>query len=149
MRRCFRVTPCKAAVLTANLAWEVFLSIRRAMKHWFRVTSVLAALVTAAPAMAADLHGYSAYSQCLTAEQSQLATLPDVEIEVRVGSFYDEAGRALQSADVLGSRRPAFLWARETRFQCGKALGYLDGGYVDEDSVGKCDCAHSRLVQFW
>jgi hypothetical protein len=120
-----------------------------AMKHWLGAISVGAALVMVSPGTAADLHGYSAYAQCLTAEQSQLSTLPGDDIEVRVAGFYDEAGKALQSADVLGSRRPAFLWARETRFQCGKALGYLGGGYVDEDSVGKCDCAHGRLVQFW
>jgi hypothetical protein len=119
------------------------------MKRWLKMTSVVAALAVVPPAMAADLHGYSAYSQCLTAKQSQLATLPVAEIEVRVGTFYDRSGEALLSADVVASRRPAFLWARETRFQCGKALGYLDGGYVDEDTVGKCDCAHSRLVQFW
>jgi hypothetical protein len=119
------------------------------MKHRLGALSLLVALVSLSPAAGADLYGSPVYSQCLTAAQSQIALLPESELEVRVADFYENAGEALASAEVLSSRRPAFLWARETRFQCGKALGYLDGGYVDEDSVGKCDCAHSRLVQFW
>jgi hypothetical protein len=119
------------------------------MNYRFAAVSLVLTMATLSPAAAADLFGAPVYSQCLTAEQSQIALLPKGELEVRVAGFYDNAKEALQGTDVLVSRRPAFLWANETRFQCGKALGYLDGGYVDEDSVGKCDCAHSRLVQFW
>src|SRR5689334_15321782 len=106
------------------------------MKLRVGVLSLLVAVVSLSPALAADLSGYPVYSQCLSAEQSQIALLPEGEVEARVSDFYDSAGEALQSAEVIESRRPAFLWAREARFQCGKALGYLEGGYVDEDSVG-------------
>ena len=104
-------------------------------------------VLTAGPALSADLTGYSP-SQCLTATQSQIELLPVAEVELRVSNFYDEAGAALDDGAVVGSRSPAFLWARETRFQCGNALGYLSTGHVDTGSVGKCDCAHSRLVSF-
>lgn len=102
---------------------------------------------TCLPALAADLHGYGA-SRCITAASSQLALLPEDEIEARVSDFYADAGDALESSAVVGSRSPAFLWARETRFQCGKSLGYLKGGYIEEDVIAKCDCAHGRLMSF-
>ena len=100
-----------------------------------------------APSIAADLSGYR-YGVCMTAATGQIALLPEDEIETRVASYYEEAGDALASEAVVGSRSPAFLWARETRFQCGKALGYLGGGHIDDVSIGKCDCAHSRLQSF-
>jgi hypothetical protein len=65
-----------------------------------------------------------------------------------VEEYYSEALDAVVSPDVIGSKSPAFLWAQETKFQCGKASGYFKGGYLDEDTVRKCDCAHDRYVAF-
>ena len=110
------------------------------------VTAALLGAIST-PVFAADLHGYRGGS-CVSASSSQLALLPADEIEVRVSDFYADAGDALASSAVVGSRSPAFLWARETRFQCGKALGYLEGGYIEEDVIAKCDCAHGRLMSF-
>jgi hypothetical protein len=119
------------------------------MTFWRPVAAALLALGLVLPVAAADLiGGYAVPGQCVFAEQSQLASLPDDEIELRVISYYDEADDALDSPAVLESRSPAFLWANETKFQCGKAIGYMKGGYLDEDSVQKCDCSHNRLVRF-
>ena len=41
---------------------------------------------------------------------------------------------------------PAFVWAMETRWACTAAIGYLDGGHLDEESVQKCDCFHQRYM---
>lgn len=109
------------------------------------MAALLGAIST--PLFAADLHGYGAGS-CVSASSSQLALLPEDEIAVRVSGFYADAGDAVGSSSVVESRSPAFLWARETRFQCGKALGYLEGGYIEEDVIGKCDCAHGRMMSF-
>jgi hypothetical protein len=119
------------------------------MGHWRTRLLLLVGFSSVLPATAADLHGYGAAGQCLAASHSSIALLPEGELESRVVSFYGNAGQALDSPEVWGSRSPAFLWARETRFQCGKAIGYLDGGHVHEESVAKCDCAHGRLVEFW
>jgi len=119
------------------------------MTFWQPVAGVLLAFGLVLPTVAADLAGgYTIPGQCAFAEQSQLILLPEEEIELRVVSYYDEADDALDSPAVLGSRSPAFLWANETKFQCGKAIGYLKGGYLDEDSVQKCDCSHGRMVRF-
>lgn len=99
------------------------------------------------PTVAADLSGHS-YGQCTFAEQSQLSLLPEAEIEVRVSAYYDEAAAALKSSDVVGSKSPAFVWASETKFQCGKAIGYLKGGTIDEVSVQKCDCFYGRYAKY-
>jgi hypothetical protein len=111
------------------------------------IVAMLAGLFSL-PVMAADL-GYSVPGgQCTFAEQSQLYLLPEDEIEVRVASYYDETAAALKSEAVIGSRSPAFLWASETKFQCGKAIGYLEGGSIDEDSIQKCDCFYGRYLKF-
>lgn len=113
------------------------------------VAVALLALGLILPVAAADLSGGSAVAgQCLFAEQSQLPLLPEDEIELRAISYYDEAEAALVSRPVVASRSPAYLWARETKFQCGKAIGYLKGGFLDEDSIQKCDCSYGRLVRF-
>lgn len=119
------------------------------MTFWRPLVGALLALSVSLPATAADLAGgYSVAGQCVFAEQSQLTLLPEDEIELRVASFYDEADAALDSPAVVGSRSPAFLWANETKFQCGKAIGYLKGGHLDEVSVQKCDCSYNRMVRF-
>ncbi len=110
--------------------------------------AVLLALVLVSPAGAADLSGFSTAAQCTFADQSQLPLLPEDEIDLQVTAYYDEASIALQDPSVIQSRSPVFLWATETKFQCGKAIGYLKGGYVDEVSVQKCDCFHGRMVRF-
>jgi hypothetical protein len=112
----------------------------------FAAAAILVA--TFSTVQGADLSGAGWSTQCIFASQSQLASLPEAQIEVRVSEFYSDAEAALETAAVLQSRSPAFLWARETRFQCGKALGYLEGGHVVDDVIAKCDCAHGRLLSY-
>jgi hypothetical protein len=109
---------------------------------------VLGVCAAITPVMAADLEGYYATSSCTFAEQSDLPLLSKAEIEVEISNYYDEASAALKDPGVIGSRKPAFLWASETKFQCGKAIGYLAGGTIDEESVSKCDCFHGRFVKY-
>ncbi len=114
----------------------------------FRGAATLVAFLALGSAQAADLPGQVALSSCAAADSSSLALLPAAQIEDRVADFHADASAAVQSEGVLLSRSPAFLWAREARFQCGKAIGYLNGGHVDAQSVQKCDCAHARLLQY-
>lgn len=118
------------------------------MRIWRSATGALLALALAFPVAAADLNGYAIAGQCTFAEQSPITLLPSDEIELRVTSYYDVASDALESDRVIESRSPAFLWARETKFHCGKAIGYLKGGFLDEDSVQKCDCFYGRMLRF-
>jgi hypothetical protein len=118
------------------------------MGFWRPAAAALLALLVAFPAVAADLDGHGVPGQCLFADQSQLPLLPEDEIELRVTTYYDEAKAAVRSEAVIGSKSPAFLWARETEFQCGKAIGYLKGGFINEESVQKCDCFYGRYARF-
>lgn len=118
------------------------------MVHGRAIAAVLLALALASPAGAADLPGFAAAAQCTVADQSQLLLLPEDEIDLKLTSYYDEASGALQDPGVIGSRSPVYLWATETKFQCGKAIGYLKGGYIDDVSVQKCDCSRGRMVRF-
>ena len=104
--------------------------------------------VLSLPVVAADAAYSLSGGQCTFAEQSMLHLLPEDEIEVRVAGYYEEAAGALKSEAVVGSRSPAFVWASETKFQCGKAIGYLEGGTIDEDSIQKCDCFYGRYLKF-
>ena len=114
----------------------------------FRRLLVAAALCALSlPAVAADLGGLG-HGQCTFAGQSQLSLLPEGEIAARVTAYYDEASAALKNSTVIGSKSPAFLWASETRFQCGKAIGYLDGGAIDDVSINKCDCFYGRYARY-
>jgi len=47
---------------------------------------------------------------------------------------------------VQASRQQAFTWAMETRWACTAAIGYLNGGNIDEESIQKCDCFHQRYI---
>lgn len=99
------------------------------------------------PVVAADFNGMSA-AGCGVSGQSSMHLLPEAEIEQRVWAYYDESAAALHDASVVGSRSPAFLWASETKFQCGKAIGYLNGGTIDDVSIQNCDCFYGRFVTF-
>jgi hypothetical protein len=36
----------------------------------------------------------------------------------------------------------------EAKVACGKAYGYLKTNYRDEDYINKCECFHSRMVEY-
>jgi hypothetical protein len=118
------------------------------MALWRPAGVAMLVSVLSLPVVAADLSYSVPGGQCTFAEQSQLYLLPEDEIEVRVAGYYDETAAALKSEAVIGSRSPAFLWASEAKFQCGKAIGYLKGGSIDEESVQKCDCFYGRYLKF-
>ena len=52
------------------------------------------------------------------------------------------------SSEWINSSRPVFVWASEAKVACGKAYGYLKTKYRDEDYINKCECFHSRMVEY-
>ena len=99
-------------------------------------------------AAAADLALSRGAPQCSANAASQLLLLSEAEIEQEVWHHFTVAKAAMSEADVIGSRRPAFTWANETRIACGKAAGYLQYDFVDEDSVTNCDCFYQRFLSY-
>jgi len=71
------------------------------------------------------------------------------------GALTDEVVRMMNEAvlvaddmSVQSSTSPAFTWASETKVVCGKAYGYLQNDYRDEQTVTKCDCFHQRMESY-
>lgn len=116
------------------------------MKSMLRAAALIAAAMS--PASAADLYVVpDAY--CALAEGSNLMTLPtDAELVAAVITKMDEAVAVADSETWIYSSRPAFVWASEAKVACGKAYGYLRFNFRDEEFINKCDCFHSRMLQY-
>ena len=105
--------------------------------------------LAAAGVAAADLGYVERPGICLLRTDSQLMSLPAEEIERTVTEYFENSKLAMSEPVVVGSREPLFTWAFEARISCGKAVGYIKGGYLDEESIEKCDCFYKRFISFW
>ena len=112
----------------------------------FRLIFLFAStLVTSASA--ADL-AYHQGGICLSYSQSTLPTLDAGTIHQTVWSNFENARDAMSDPRVLANRRSAYVWAMQARWACSAAVGYLEGGYMDEESIQKCDCFYRRFISF-
>lgn len=122
------------------------------MKVW-AILGVTAALVFGvASSQAADIivgEESLASAQCgLAADSTLMATTDRAGLKDAVVSRMDQAISVAKDPDWIASSRPIFVWASETKVACGKAFGYLKNGYQDAETISKCDCFHSRMVQY-
>lgn len=109
----------------------------------------LCLLAFAGQAVAADLIDVPTASYCRLATTSDLALNENIgEVKTEVVRMMDEAVAAANSSQWLDSSRPVFVWASEAKVACGKAYGYLKTNYRDEDYLNKCECFHSRMVEY-
>lgn len=76
---------------------------------------------------------------------ADLMALDKSALRKEVQSRYDAAIAKTGDAGVVSADTPAFMWASQTKAQCGIALGFLKGGKKDPVSVGKCDDAYRRM----
>ena len=109
----------------------------------------LSVLAFAGQVAAADLIDVPTASYCRLATTSDLALNENIgEVKTEVVRMMDEAVTAANSSQWLDSSRPVFVWASEAKVACGKAYGYLRTNYRDEDYLNKCECFHSRMVEY-
>jgi hypothetical protein len=109
----------------------------------------LCILAFAGQVAAADLIDVPTASYCRLATTSDLALNENIgEVKTEVVRMMDEAVAAANSSQWLESSRPVFVWASEAKVACGKAYGYLKTNYRDEDYLNKCECFHSRMVEY-
>lgn len=109
------------------------------------VMAVMFALAGAA--QAADLG--LGFNQCqLATGSSLLGRAGNAALTEDVVRLMDEAVDVAADSRWVNSRRPAFTWASEAKVACGKAYGYLQSDYRDEEWLNKCECFHSRMVEF-
>lgn len=98
---------------------------------------------------AADLSGVPVADYCRVATTSNLVLTENTgELTAEVVRLMDEAVAAANSSQWIDSRRPVFVWASEAKVACGMAYGYLRTNYRDEDTLNKCECFHSRMVEY-
>ena len=103
----------------------------------------------AGQAIAADLSTVPDADYCAVAGTSNLVLTENVaELKSEVVRLMDESVDVADSSEWINSSRPVFVWASEAKVACGKAYGYLRTNYKDEDTINKCECFHSRMVEY-
>ena len=114
--------------------------------------SLLAGFCAAAfagQAIAADLSTVPDADYCAVAGTSNLVLTENLaDLRSEVVRLMDESVAAANSSEWINSSRPVFVWASEAKVACGKAYGYLKTNYKDEDTINKCECFHSRMVEY-
>ena len=107
---------------------------------------MMAGLLAFSPsANAADLGG----DLCRLVKPSQLLQIDDNgQLTDEVVRLMSEAVNVADSDEWISSRSPAFTWASEAKVACGKAYGYLQNDYRDEDYLNKCECFHQRMQSY-
>ncbi|KQZ99586.1 hypothetical protein ASD64_14750 [Mesorhizobium sp. Root157] len=112
-----------------------------------KILAMAALLSVALPVQAADLG--DGYNQCQLATGSTLLSqTSNAALTEDVVKLMNEAVSVADDSQWINSRRPAFTWASEAKAACGKAYGYLQANYRDDDSINKCECFHTRMVQY-
>jgi hypothetical protein len=121
------------------------------MRTSIRIVVMAAALAAAGTALAADFAESPAAApvgQCIAGHPVVLTGESNAELKSQVAGLMDEAIGVAESPAAIGSRRPVFLWASETKVACGKAYGYLRAGHQDAEYLYKCECFHARMVSY-
>lgn len=112
-----------------------------------KVFAIAVLFAVSAPAQAADLS--EGYNQCSLASGSALlGQTSNATLTEDVVRLMNEAVSVADDSRWISSRQPAFTWASEAKVACGKAYGYLRADYRDEDTINKCECFHSRMVEY-
>lgn len=87
--------------------------------------------------------GTPAYAQ--EGDYEQLIALGDSALEDELTARYD-AGLALTNdRSVISADDPRYLWALETKVQCGIALGFMESSTRDETSIRNCNFAYLQM----
>ena len=115
------------------------------MKRFLALSYILF-LSSIVPAASADFSNHKHY--CPVAEHSDLLDFNNDRLFTEVEDRYTESVDVANSDRWIYSKNPAFTWASETKVACGKAIGYLKSGHVNEENVIKCDCFHKRMRLF-
>jgi len=100
-------------------------------------------------AVAADLSTVPDADYCAVAGTSSLILTENMtDLKGEVVRLMDESVAVASSSEWINSSRPVFVWASEAKVACGKAYGYLRTNYRDEDTINKCECFYSRMVEY-
>jgi hypothetical protein len=117
-------------------------------KLWIGLVLVLVSW----PAGASDLprpHEAHDVRGCLLARRSPILDLPSAaDMRSAVDQRLATAIEVATSERTIVNTSPRFVWASEAKAYCGMAVGYFDGGEVNDLVVTKCDCFYERMQLF-
>ena len=100
-------------------------------------------------ALSADMIGETTPDYCAVVSTSNLLmTDDDAQLTSEIVRLMDEAVLVAKSDEAINSSRPVFVWASEAKVACGKAYGYMQTNFRDEDYINKCECFHSRMLEY-
>ena len=110
--------------------------------------AAIAGTVASAPALAAD-YSNKYGNQCIPLVPADLLNVEDnATLTEMVVDMMNEAVSAADDEDIISYSRPVFVWASEAKVACGKAFGYLQSDYRDEQYLNKCECFYERMQSF-
>jgi outer membrane protein OmpA-like peptidoglycan-associated protein len=78
---------------------------------------------------------------------SEMMALGDSALESELTGRYEAGLAATLDDSFIAADDPRYLWALETKVQCGIALGFLKSSTRDETSIGNCLQAHNMMNQ--
>lgn len=102
----------------------------------------LAMGLLAATAIAA---GLPAIASAQDADTSQLLGMDERSLEAELERRYQAGLAASLDQSAIAASDTRYLWAIETKVQCGIALGFLKSSTRDETSIGKCQNAYALM----
>jgi len=80
-----------------------------------------------------------------SASTAELMAMDKGALRDAIQMRYDAGLAATKDPSVVAANDTRFLWASETKVQCGIALGFLKSGTKDETSISKCDLAYQMM----
>jgi hypothetical protein len=87
--------------------------------------------------------------QCTNLNDTSLTADRDVAfLKEQVVIRMDRAIAVAEDPHWISSTRPTFVWASETKVACGKAYGYLQSNWRDDEYIAKCDCFYAKMIGF-
>jgi hypothetical protein len=113
------------------------------------IATLIVTAIFAGQAHSADMVGELTTNYCAVASTSNLLmTEDDAQLKTEIVRLMDEAVLVAKSEEAINLSKPVFVWASEAKVACGKAYGYLQSNYREEDYINKCECFHERLVEY-
>lgn len=87
----------------------------------------------------------SVAAQAQDADYTRLMGLDLNSLEGEIQQRYDAGLAASLNPEFVAANDARYLWALETKVQCGIALGYLKSSTRDETSIGNCLRAYAMM----
>lgn len=89
------------------------------------------------------LSSAAAYAQETSGD---LLSLSGGDLRRELQTRYDAGLAGSLDPAIVSANDPRFIWATETKVQCGIAIGFMKSSTRDETSIRKCGDAYARFV---